>query len=152
VTGPHRSICVPPTSTVLECARTNTGCNNDDGGDARSINQGNIAQATIPASASPPCQCPTTEVAKSIIRLATPPWVRKFPARMKNGTAMISKRSMPVNTVSPREIEIGIPASISAMSKVRIGPERGPAENRLAEFCRQTQRGLCRLQIPADLT
>ena len=40
------------------------------------------------------------EVAKSIMRLATPPWVRKLPARMKNGIAMISKLSMPVNSFS----------------------------------------------------
>ena len=58
----------------------------------------NIAQARIPASASPPCQWPMMEVAKSIIRRATPPWVRNVPARMKNGIAMISKRSMPVNS------------------------------------------------------
>jgi hypothetical protein len=29
---------------------------------------------------------------------ATPPWVRKLPARMKNGIAMISNFSMPVNS------------------------------------------------------
>jgi hypothetical protein len=34
------------------------------------------------------------------MRLATPPWVRKFPARMKNGIAMISKLSMPVKSFS----------------------------------------------------
>ena len=66
-----------------------------------------------------------------IIRRATPPWVRKLPARMKNGIAMISNRSMPVkslsatdsigtcvmvnryvSTVRPSEIEIGIPVSM----------------------------------------
>ena len=40
---------------------------------------------------SPPCQWPTIAVAKLIMRRATPPWVRKLPARMKNGIAMISK-------------------------------------------------------------
>ena len=40
------------------------------------------------------------EVAKAIIRRATPPWVRKLPARMKNGIAMISNFSMPVNSFS----------------------------------------------------
>ena len=34
------------------------------------------------------------------MRLATPPWVRKLPARMKNGIAMISNFSMPVNSFS----------------------------------------------------
>src|SRR5215468_9441339 len=58
----------------------------------------NIAHATMPASPRPPCQWPTSEVAKLIIRRATPPWVRKLPARMKNGIAMISKLSMPVNS------------------------------------------------------
>ena len=35
------------------------------------------------------------------MRCATPPEVRKFPARMKNGIAMISKRSMLVNSLRP---------------------------------------------------
>ncbi len=39
-------------------------------------------------------------VAKRIIRLATPPWVRKLPARMENGIAMISNFSMPVKSLS----------------------------------------------------
>ena len=58
------------------------------------------AQAITPASARPPCQWPTIDDANAIIRRATPPWVRKLPARMKNGIAMISKRSMPVNSFS----------------------------------------------------
>jgi hypothetical protein len=60
----------------------------------------NSAHAITPASPRPPYQCPTMEVAKLIIRRATPPWVRKFPARMKNGIAMISKLSIPVNSFS----------------------------------------------------
>ena len=60
----------------------------------------NSAQAITPARPSPPYQCPTIEVAKLIMRRATPPWVRKLPARMKNGIAMISKLSMPVNSFS----------------------------------------------------
>ena len=91
------------------------------------------AQASTPARPSPPWKWPTIEVAKRIIRLATPPWVRKLPARMKNGIAMISNFSIPVNslsatdsigtwvrknrnerTVRPREIEIGMPVSISS--------------------------------------
>ena len=60
----------------------------------------NSAQAITPASPSPPYQCPTIEVAKLIMRRATPPWVRKLPARMKNGIAMISKLSIPVNSFS----------------------------------------------------
>src|SRR5574343_801243 len=39
----------------------------------------NSAQASTPARPRPPCQCPTIEVAKLIIRFATPPWVRKLP-------------------------------------------------------------------------
>ena len=59
----------------------------------------------MPASASPPCQWPTSEVAKLIMRRATPPWVRKLPARMKNGIAMISKLSMPVNSFSATDFD-----------------------------------------------
>ena len=74
-----------------------------------------------------------------IIRRATPPCVRKLPARMKNGIAMISNFSMPVNslsatdsigtvvivnryvsTVRPSEIEIGMPVSISPMSSAKM--------------------------------
>ena len=61
----------------------------------------NRAQATTPAKPRPPYQCPISEVAKSIMRRATPPVVRKFPARMKNGIAMISKRSRLVNSFKP---------------------------------------------------
>jgi hypothetical protein len=57
----------------------------------------NSAQATTPARPRPPYQWPTIDVAKLIIRFATPPCVRKLPARMKNGMAMISNFSMPVN-------------------------------------------------------
>ena len=99
----------------------------------------NSAQAITPASPRPPYQCPTIEVAKLIMRRATPPWVRKLPARMKNGIAMISKLSMPVNsfsatdsvgtlvivkmkvsTVMPSAIEIGMPVSISAISSPKM--------------------------------
>ena len=105
----------------------------------------NIAQATMPASASPPCQWPISDVAKSIMRRATPPWVRKFPARMKNGIAMISNFSMPVNsfsatasigtsvivkmkisTVRPSAIEIGMPVVIIEMSRTKMMTTRGP--------------------------
>ena len=96
----------------------------------------NSAQATTAASPNPPYQWPTIELPKAIMRRATPPWVRKLPARIKNGTAMISKLSMPVkslsatasigtevitnrklNTVRPSAIEIGMPVSISAISR-----------------------------------
>ena len=60
----------------------------------------NRAQAMTPASPRPPCQWLTIAAAKLIIRRATPPCVRKLPARMKNGIAMISKRSMPVKSLS----------------------------------------------------
>jgi hypothetical protein len=99
----------------------------------------------MPASASPPCQCPISDVAKSIMRRATPPWVRKFPARMKNGIAMISNFSMPVNslsatasigtsvmvkmkisTVRPSAIEIGMPVVIIEISSTKMMTTRGP--------------------------
>ena len=73
-------------------------------------------------------------VAKLIMRRATPPWVRKLPAKMKNGMAMISNFSMPVNnfsatdssgtsvkpnkndnTVRPRAIDTGMPVTIRAV-------------------------------------
>src|SRR5262249_46978841 len=95
----------------------------------------NIAQAVTPASPNPPGKCPTSEVVNAIIRLATPPRVRKVPARMKNGIAIIPKLSRPENsfrptlsigtsvivnrnvrTVRPSAIEIGIPVNIKANS------------------------------------
>ncbi len=99
----------------------------------------NSAQASTPASPSPPAQCPMRLLAKVIMRRATPPWVRKLPARMKNGIAMISKFSIPVNslsatawigtsvmvnkkvsTVSPRAMEMGMPVSIRASSRAKM--------------------------------
>ena len=99
----------------------------------------NSAQASTPARPRPPYQWPTMLVAKLIIRFATPPWVRKLPARMKNGIAMISNFSMPVNslsatdssgtwvivnrkvsTVRPSEIEIGMPVSMRMASRPKI--------------------------------
>ena len=87
----------------------------------------------------PPYQWPIIEMQKLIIRLATAPWVRKLPARMKKGIAMISNFSMPVNsfsatdsigtvvivkrkvrTVRPSEMLIGMPVSISAISSAKI--------------------------------
>ena len=99
----------------------------------------NIAQAATPARPSPPGRWPTSEVVKAIMRRATPPRVRKVPARMKNGIAMMPKLSRPennfrptlsigtsvivnrkVSTVRPSEIEIGMPVSISANSSPKI--------------------------------
>ncbi len=99
----------------------------------------NSAQASTPARPRPPYQWPTMLVAKLIIRFATPPWVRKLPARMKNGMAMISNFSIPVNnlsatdssgtwvimnrkerTVRPSEIEIGMPVSMRTASRPKI--------------------------------
>src|SRR4051812_22416285 len=97
------------------------------------------AHARTPASPRPPAQWPTMDEANAIIRLATPPCVRKLPARMKNGIAMISNFSMPVNsfsatdsigtvvivkryvsTVRPSEIEIGMPVSIRPISNPKM--------------------------------
>src|SRR4051812_21917831 len=77
--------------------------------------------------------------AKWIIRLAAPPLVRKLPARMKNGIAMIGKLLSPSNsfnptlaigtslrkkkkliTVRPSAIEIGMPVSISSTSSEKM--------------------------------
>ncbi len=99
----------------------------------------NSAEAVTPAKPRPPGQCPTSEVVKSIIRLATPPCVRNVPARIKNGIAMIVKLSRPVNslrptlsigtcvmvtrndsTVRPSAMEIGMPVSISATSRPKM--------------------------------
>src|SRR5438552_3812790 len=99
----------------------------------------NSAHAITPARPRPPAQWPTIDEAKLIIRRATPPWVRKLPARMKNGIAMISNFSIPVkslsatdwigtvvianryvSTVSPSEIEIGIPVSIRPNSSAKM--------------------------------
>ncbi len=99
----------------------------------------NSAHAITPARPRPPAQCPTIDDANAIIRRATPPCVRKLPARMKNGIAMISNFSMPVksfsatdsigtvvivkryvSTVRPSEIEIGIPVSIRPNSSEKM--------------------------------
>ena len=99
----------------------------------------NRAQASTPARPRPPYQWPTMLEAKLIMRRATPPWVRKLPARMKNGIAMISNFSMPVKslsatdssgtwvkpnrkvrTVRPSEIEIGMPVSMSTSNSTKI--------------------------------
>src|SRR5574343_471075 len=99
----------------------------------------NRAQASTPARPRPPYQWPTMDVAKLIIRFATPPCVRKLPARMKKGMAMISNFSIPVksfratdssgtcvivnrkvSTVRPSEMEIGMPVSIRMASRPKI--------------------------------
>ena len=73
------------------------------------------------------------------MRLATPPWIRKLPAKMKNGMAMISNFSMPENsliatasvgtvvmvnkkvrTVRPSDMETGMPVSISRISSAKM--------------------------------
>ena len=96
--------------------------------------------------------------AKRIIRRATPPWVRKLPARMKNGIAMISKLSIPVNsfsatasigtcvitnrklsTVRPSAIEIGMPVSISAISSAE--DQRAVHRGRVSSAARSPGRG-----------
>ena len=93
----------------------------------------------MPASPRPPCQCPISDTAKSIMRRATPPCDRKLPARMKNGIAMISKLSRPVNsfidtasigtvvrmnmnvsTVRPSAIDTGMPVTMKEISKMKM--------------------------------
>ena len=73
------------------------------------------------------------------MRRATPPWVRKVPAKMKNGIAMMANWSSPVNrrcdtnsigmlvmknrnasTVRPSAIEIGMPVSMSTISNGKM--------------------------------
>src|SRR6202008_1610740 len=58
----------------------------------------NSAQAITPASPRPPYQCPTMAVAKLIMRLATPPWVRKLQARMKKGIGLVATSDGPVTS------------------------------------------------------
>ena len=99
------------------------------------------AQATMEAMARPPGIQPTSVTAKLMMRLATPPSVRKVPASTKNGTAMIAKLSRPVNrrcemmftvvisndekntrkviTVMPSAMEIGVPV-ISSRARMPI--------------------------------
>src|SRR5437762_943014 len=77
----------------------------------------NNAQATTPARPSPPYQCPIIEVAKLIIRAATPPEVRKLPARMKIGITTISAAT----TVSPAEPGA---AALDRCERTLIGPLR----------------------------
>src|SRR5487761_2012704 len=48
----------------------------------------NKAHASTPERPRPPYRWPTIDEANLIMRFATPPWVRKLPARMKNGIAM----------------------------------------------------------------
>src|ERR1700726_1795445 len=112
----------------------------------------NIAQAATPARPSPPGRWPTIEVVNAIMPRAPPQRVRKVPARMKNGIAMIPKLSRPENnfsptlsigtsvivnrkvrTVRPSEIEIGIPVSIRANSSPKI-------EQRSSRFSQRHRR------------
>ena len=96
-------------------------------------------------SARPPRIAPTSVVAKFTIRVATPPEVRKAPASMKNGIAMIANWSSPVNsrcemistgivenaykkasTDMPSAIEIGMPVSSRATSSTKMMSEFMP--------------------------
>ena len=71
--------------------------------------------------------------AKLIIRRATPPWVRKLPARMKNGTAMISNFSMPVKSFSATD-------SIGTLVIVKMKIEHREAERDRDRHAGQHQR------------
>ncbi len=73
----------------------------------------NSMQASTDAMASPPGRCPTAEMAKLIMRLATPPVDRKFPARMKNGIANSVKCSKVWKNFSASEAKL-------SCSKIRI--------------------------------
>ena len=98
------------------------------------------------------------EVAKLIMRLATPPCVRNVPAKMKNGIAMISKLSSPVkslsatdsvrtsvsvnmkvSTVRPSEIDTGMPVSISASSRTNMMTARMPCGSTMKPVACATQ-------------
>ena len=93
----------------------------------------NIAQAATPASPSPPGKWPTSEVVKAIMRRATPPRVRKVPARMKNGIAMIPKLSRPENSFRPT-LSIG-----TSRHREQEG-QHGEAERNRDRHARQHQR------------
>src|SRR5512139_3168577 len=97
------------------------------------------AQDNTAASASPPCMEPTSEVAKRMMRAATPPVVRNAPDRMKNGMAMMANWSSPVNrrcdTIStgmvekayrnastdmPSAMEIGMPVISNTINSTKM--------------------------------
>jgi hypothetical protein len=87
-----------------------------------------IVDARIDTMAKPPVIRPTTRLAKFTNRFEIPPWVIRFPARIKKGIAISGKESMPENIVwalimsgtvlpnarvirtdNPRQIAIGTP-------------------------------------------
>ena len=73
----------------------------------------NSMQASTEAMARPPGRWPTAEIAKLIMRFATPPVVRKLAARMKKGMASSVNWSMVWKNASASE------ASVSC-SKIRM--------------------------------
>ncbi len=68
----------------------------------------NSMQASTDAIARPPGRCPTAEMAKLIMRLATPPVVRKLPARMKKGIASSVKCSKVWKNFSASEAKLSL--------------------------------------------
>ena len=92
------------------------------------------------------------------MRRATPPWLRKLPARMKNGIAMISKLSSPVNsfidtasigtsvrmnmkvsTVRPSAIDTGMPVSMNAISKTKSVSARIACGSTMTPACARSR-------------
>ena len=96
-----------------------------------------MMQANIALIGKPPGKCPTIDFAKSMIRLAEPPLLSKFPAKINIGIAIsenllipsniscgivamsISVKNIIVKTVLvPSETATGTPISISAKSRI----------------------------------
>lgn len=97
------------------------------------------AQATTAARSIPPYQCPTIDDAKRIMRRATPPRVRKFPARTKNGIDMISNFSMPVNSFGAMVTDIRV-ISRSARIRKMMTAVKLPTCGPLSELGRTLER------------
>ena len=99
-----------------------------------------MMQANIALIGKPPGKCPTIDFAKSMIRLAEPPLLSKFPAKINIGIAISENLLIPskiicgiiaivspsksvkniiVKTVlAPSETATGTPISISAKSRI----------------------------------
>ena len=111
---------IEPMATTVAGEEPDTAENN-----AAAMDAGD-AQAAMPNGRS-------WSVANAIMRRATPPWVRKLPARMKNGIAMISKLSMPVNSLSAT-------ASIGTDGEQEQEGQHGEAERDRDRHAGQHQR------------
>ena len=72
-----------------------------------------MMQANIALIGKPPGKCPTIDFAKSMIRLAEPPLLSKFPAKINIGIAISE------NLLIPSKIICGIIAIVSPSKSVK---------------------------------